>query len=71
MTIDEAIAHAEWAANNCEGECSEEHRQLAEWLRELVALRAAHEELWAFVLAMYQTACGVYAERMQFESSGK
>jgi hypothetical protein len=35
MTIDEAIAHAEWAANNCEGECAEEHRQLAEWLKEL------------------------------------
>jgi hypothetical protein len=35
MTIDEAIAHAEWAADNCEGECAEEHRQLAEWLKEL------------------------------------
>lgn len=35
MTIDEAITHAEWAANNCEGECAEEHRQLAEWLKEL------------------------------------
>lgn len=35
MTIEEAIAHAEWAADNCEGECSDEHRQLAEWLKEL------------------------------------
>lgn len=35
MTLDEAIEHAEWAAQNCEGECSDEHRQLAEWLREL------------------------------------
>lgn len=35
MTLDEAIEHAEWAANNCEGECSEEHHQLAEWLKEL------------------------------------
>lgn len=33
MTIDEAIKHAEWAAENSEGECSNEHRQLAEWLR--------------------------------------
>ena len=40
MTLDEVIAHAEWAANNCEannceGRCSEWHHQLAEWLREL------------------------------------
>ena len=41
MTIDEAIAHAEWAANNCEGECSEEHHQLAEWLKELRERRCA------------------------------
>jgi thymidylate synthase (FAD) len=34
MTIDEAIEHAEWAAENCEGECADEHRQLAEWLRQ-------------------------------------
>ena len=41
MTLDEAIAHAQWAANNCEGECSDEHRQLAEWLRELRERRCA------------------------------
>ena len=41
MTIDEAIVHAEWAANNCEGECSEEHKQLAEWLKELRERRCA------------------------------
>ena len=35
MTLDEAIEYAEWAANNCDGECAEEHRQLAEWLCEL------------------------------------
>lgn len=35
MTIDKAIAHAEWCAENSEGECSDEHRQLAEWLHEL------------------------------------
>lgn len=51
MTIDEAIRHAEEVAENYEfiskdketteitkkgcAECAEEHRQLAEWLREL------------------------------------
>ena len=50
MTIEEAIRHAEskaktceWLANNqkieavadCERKCGEEHRQLADWLREL------------------------------------
>lgn len=35
MTLSEAIEHAEWAANNCEGECADEHRQLAEWLMDL------------------------------------
>lgn len=39
MTIDEAIEHAEHVAANCDGECSEDHRQLAEWLRELVKAR--------------------------------
>ena len=32
MTLKEAIAHAEEKAQGC-GECAEEHRQLAEWLK--------------------------------------
>ena len=36
MTIDEAIKHAE--EKRCE-KCGEEHRQLAEWLKELKQLR--------------------------------
>ena len=54
MTLDEAIKHAEEVANAnerlCEtvhpamqlsdyGKCAEEHRQLAEWLKELKQLR--------------------------------
>jgi hypothetical protein len=35
MTLDEAIAHAEWCADNSCGECAEDHRQLAKWLKEL------------------------------------
>lgn len=41
MSIDEAIQHCEERALCLEnGECGEEHRQLAEWLRELKRLRA-------------------------------
>lgn len=51
MTLDEAIKHAEevaerneWFAKNCLEsmqcrECAEEHRQLAEWLKELKRYR--------------------------------
>ena len=40
MTLDEAIKHAEEVAEEkrCE-KCGEEHRQLAEWLKELKQLR--------------------------------
>jgi len=45
MTLEEAIKHAEEVADLCEyvacqeGKCAEEHRQLAEWLKELKQLR--------------------------------
>lgn len=45
MTLEEVIAHHEWAAENCEGETSEEYAQMAAWLHELVELRADMEEL--------------------------
>jgi AhpD family alkylhydroperoxidase len=38
MTLEEAIQHAEEVANQC-GPCAEDHKQLAEWLRELQALK--------------------------------
>lgn len=41
MTLEEAIAHAKEISENqyiCE-ECQKEHRQLADWLEELKALR--------------------------------
>ena len=37
MTLDEAIIHCKEKAQGC-SECSEEHRQLAEWLEELEEL---------------------------------
>ena len=53
MTLDEAILHAEEVAESCQlkaydierddykdlEECAAEHRQLAEWLRELKAYK--------------------------------
>ena len=57
MTLSEAIEHAEQVAQGCEGECADDHRQLAEWLRELVALRAENERL-ARMLAQY----GLFSE---------
>ena len=48
MTIEEAIKHCEEVAESCErgnpkkrgkSECAKEHRQLAEWLKELKELR--------------------------------
>lgn len=37
MTLNEAILHAEEKAQSLCGECAIEHKQLAEWLRELKA----------------------------------
>lgn len=42
MTLDEAIKHCEDVAEDrcgCSEDCVEEHRQLAEWLKELRRLR--------------------------------
>ena len=41
MDLKEAIAHAEDRAGDCRTECRREHKQLAEWLRELARLRDA------------------------------
>jgi len=44
LTLDEAIEHAEDIAISAIGcECREEHRQLAEWLRELQDRRCEPE----------------------------
>lgn len=40
MTLDEAIKHCEEVANSCDNtECAIDHKQLAEWLRELKELK--------------------------------
>jgi hypothetical protein len=38
MTLDEAIEHCEEKAKGCDS-CSMEHKQLADWLRELKVFR--------------------------------
>ena len=40
MDLDEAIKHAEDVASSCDGQCSLDHKQLAEWLKELRYLRS-------------------------------
>lgn len=50
MTLDEAIRHAEDVAeydcyNDDQRKCSDEHRQLAEWLKELKECRQ-HKGHW-------------------------
>ena len=44
MSIDEAIKHAEEVANSSCEKCAEEHRQLAEWLKELKRLKGEANE---------------------------
>ena len=39
MTLDEAIQHCEEVANRDCSQCSKDHEQLADWLKELKELR--------------------------------
>lgn len=45
MTLDEAIKHCEEVADSKCDECGAEHRQLAEWLKELKELRGKYARL--------------------------
>lgn len=49
MTLDEAIEHAEWCVENSCGECADDHRQLAEWLRELRDIRSENKTMRKFI----------------------
>ena len=69
MTIDEAIEHAEWMVENvfitdgiC-GECGTDHRQLAEWLRELRDKRAEERSCAAIAAEAARQNRDLYAER--------
>lgn len=44
MTLEEAIEHCEEIAEKMCDECGMEHRQLAEWLKELQAYRKERHE---------------------------
>jgi len=55
MTLDEAIEHAEDIAISAIGcECREEHRQLAEWLRELQERRKEPEIIYCHECIHYK-----------------
>lgn len=41
MTLEEAIKHCDEVSNTLCNSCGAEHRQLADWLRELKELRAS------------------------------
>ena len=43
MKIEEAIEHCKEKARECEGQCGQDHKQLAEWLAELILFRNAEE----------------------------
>jgi hypothetical protein len=62
MTLDEAIEHAEWCARESQGECAEEHRQLAEWLRELKRLRTQSKWLRRWYTALRESQKKAFAE---------
>lgn len=64
MTLDEAIEHAEQTARSCEGECSEDHRQLSEWLKELRRLR----KIWNTVRADARAA-NLESEQLKSENA--
>jgi transposase-like protein len=62
MTLDEAIEHAEWCARESQGECAEEHRQLAEWLSELKRLKAQNKLLRKWYTALRESQKKAFAE---------
>lgn len=57
MTLEEAIAHHEWAAENCDGEVRDEHLQMVSWLEELVRLKRENAKLRELVKAMKPFLC--------------
>ena len=62
MTLDEAIEHAEWCVRESQGECAEEHRQLAEWLSELKRLKAQNKRLRRWYTALRENQKKAFAE---------
>lgn len=61
MTIDEAIIHAKETSKRedmCE-ECRQEHKQIADWLEELVELRMDYDKMYGTL----QAEIGLFAEK--------
>ena len=75
MTLDEAIEHASQVADSYKDiapacKCAHEHRQLADWLTELKALRAENAKLRELCADMWRRAMqmGEFGERFAFAS---
>lgn len=45
MTLNEAITHSDEIANSDCSECAKQHKQLAEWLKELKSKRECEEKM--------------------------
>lgn len=56
MTLDEAIFHAEEIANKGCDQCAKDHKQLAEWLKELKRLRGIEKKE-----PLGRRLCSIYA----------
>lgn len=85
MTLDEAIKHAEEVAEEKENEgkllcqsegasigcltCAEEHRQLAEWLRDYKRLKEQELKVWHWILAEEQNKEDVENDNYRFVCS--
>lgn len=71
MTLEEAVAHHRWAAENCVGEVSDEHSQTAEWLEELVRLKNENAKLRALCHDMYLVVACLDLDRTRLQRHGK
>ena len=66
-TLDEAINHYEWCALQSLGECSDEARQMADWLRELKRLHDIDIEKNGFESMLQRQAETIFGMRYIIE----
>lgn len=76
MDLKEAIAHAENKAGDCATDCKREHKQLAEWLHELLLLQEENAALKAELegekaAALNYRADAIEAEKQRDELQSK
>ena len=71
MTLEEAIAHHRWAAENCVGEVRDEHLRMVTWLEELVELKNENAKLRALCHDMYLVVACLDLDRTRLQRHGK